>query len=292
MAREFHTPIRPPALATAPTSPAQGWCYVSSTNGHLYCYDGSAWVDCGASGGGVPTLADACGYLRHIDHCSFGTVDTSGTSPIQGYDSVYNQNLGTFGRLGSSAGSGAGTNAIQSEAGHPGIIRAVTGTSGTANRYEGYGGGSTLRMATLSASFFARIRVPTLSDATDRFTDRAGWLNTLWPAYGLTDGCFFRYTDNVNSGRWECVCIASSTETASDSGVYLSANTWVDLLIEINAAGTSVVFSINGSVVATVTTNIPGASPQLAPQCNIRQASGSNSRSLDMDVVGIQIGDA
>lgn len=51
MAIEFQQVLRPPVLASAPGSPAKGDTYVLSTNGHLYTYDGSGWVDNGAGGG-------------------------------------------------------------------------------------------------------------------------------------------------------------------------------------------------------------------------------------------------
>lgn len=38
-------------VASFPVSPVQGQVCVLSSDGHLYCYDGSQWVDCGQSGG-------------------------------------------------------------------------------------------------------------------------------------------------------------------------------------------------------------------------------------------------
>lgn len=49
--REFHTPIRHVPVASLPVSPSKGDTVVLAGDGHLYTYDGSAWVDNGAGGG-------------------------------------------------------------------------------------------------------------------------------------------------------------------------------------------------------------------------------------------------
>jgi hypothetical protein len=73
------------------------------------------------------------------------------------------------------------------------------------------------------------------------------------------DELFFRYTDNVNGGRWEAVTKAGGVETATDTGIAVVANTWYKLRLVVNAAATSVAFSINGALVATNVSNITTA---------------------------------
>jgi hypothetical protein len=50
MARVFTVPLRYVVVTSFPSSPSQGDCVVLSSDGHLYCYSGSAWVDCGQGG--------------------------------------------------------------------------------------------------------------------------------------------------------------------------------------------------------------------------------------------------
>ncbi len=74
-------------------------------------------------------------------------------------------------------------------------------------------------------------------------------------AYSLTYGAIF-YFDN-SSPNWIATTInTADSEIDSNTGVAVSPG-WVKLRIEANAAGTSVVFKINGTVVATHTTGIP-----------------------------------
>jgi hypothetical protein len=109
------------------------------------------------------------------------------------------------------------------------------------------------------ARFQAKAAVHVLSDGTDTFTTRIGFLDGL-SADGA-DGAFFRYTHSVNSGKWECVVQSNSVEgTPADSGVTVVADAWKTFRVEVNAAGTEVTFYIDDVLVATVSTNIPTAS--------------------------------
>lgn len=49
--KKFETTIGFPVVAALPGSPTKGETVVLSSDGHLYTYDGSAWVDNGAGGG-------------------------------------------------------------------------------------------------------------------------------------------------------------------------------------------------------------------------------------------------
>ncbi len=93
-----------------------------------------------------------------------------------------------------------------------------------------------------------------LSDGTNTFTLRIGFIDS--PSAEPTDGVYFRYTHSVNSGEWQAVTRAAGVETATDTNV-AAILTWAFFEIEVNAAGTSAAFYINGVLVATNTTNIP-----------------------------------
>lgn len=128
------------------------------------------------------------------------------------------------------------------------------------------------------------VQVVTLSDGTDTFTVRLGFNDSA--GSDGADSVMFRYTHSVNGGRWECVTRSNSVETATDSGVAVSAGTYVRLSFTINAAATSVAFSVNGSVVQTHVANIPsGAGRQTAPMFEIAKSAGTNSRTLLLDYV-------
>ncbi len=130
-----------------------------------------------------------------------------------------------------------------------------TTSGGTAALTTGPG---TIRLGLGLARCAARMRQLVLSDAVTTFAQRFGFIDA---AAGVesTDGVFFRYTHSVNGARWEAVARSNNVETAVDTGILVAINTTYKLEVEINAAGTSAVFRINGAVVSTVATNIPTA---------------------------------
>ena len=106
-----------------------------------------------------------------------------------------------------------------------------------------------------------------------------------------TDGAFFRYTDSVNGGRWQAVTRSNNVETAVDTGVTVGVNTTYVLRVNTNAAGTEVVFRIDGAVVATITTNIPtGAGRETGAGLLVmrNQTFLLESNSMFFDYIGVE----
>lgn len=122
-------------------------------------------------------------------------------------------------------------------------------------------------------SYASRVGFQTLSDATNRYTVENGLFNIVssTPNYGV----FFRYTDSVNGGRWEAVTNNNGVLTVLDTGVSPSTAAFQLLEIDINAAGNSAVFKINGATVATISTNFPGSGISLACGHNVRRSLGT-----------------
>ena len=94
------------------------------------------------------------------------------------------------------------------------------------------------------------------------------------------NGIFFLYTDATDAGNWQAITYASDTTTSTNTGV-AAVTGWTKLGILINATATSVGYYINGTLVATNTTNIPTA------DCGcvvwVSQSSGSTSVTLESD---------
>jgi len=134
--------------------------------------------------------------------------------------------------------------------------------------------------------FETRMGLDKTSDATDTFTTRFGFMDSV--AAEPTDGAYFRYTHGTNSGRWQAVTRSNSVETATDTGItataLVSGKTFQRFRVEVNSAGTSVVFKINGSTVATNTTNIPtGTSRLFGLGYSQIKSAGTNSRPFFVD---------
>lgn len=161
------------------------------------------------------------------------------------------------------ADSGGGfDDARPPQAGRPGIIRAGTGDSGgwalmglnsfTANEIF-FGNGDYWRYETA-------IQIPSgggnaLSTGTQRYVVRAGFAED--PTADSNDGCFFKYSDDVQSGNWQGICLSGGTPSTCDTTIAVALDTWYKLTIVPNAAGDSVDFQINGTSRCQVTSNIP-----------------------------------
>jgi hypothetical protein len=150
-------------------------------------------------------------------------------------------------------GGGSGGSSLQTfvESGHPGVWGVFTNGAGANWRVDRQNkfiilGGGLIVLQTV-------VKIPVLSDGTNRFTIRIGFGDDITAP---TDGVYFLYQDNVNSGKWECRTTSASTTTATDSGITTDTN-WHNYTIIINSNASSVTFYIDGSLVATNTTNIP-----------------------------------
>lgn len=151
-------------------------------------------------------------------------------------------------------------------------------TTGRAGRLSGT---AAVVFGTNPWHFETTVGLDTLSNGTDTYTVRFGFMDSQ--AGEPTDGAYFRYTNGVNGGRWECVTRANNVETASalDSGVTVDTSLH-NFSIDVNAAASSVVFKIDGSTVATGTANIPsGTSRATGFGYSIIKSAGGTNRNLN-----------
>lgn len=209
-------------------------------------------------------------------------------SMIEDFDTASSRLAGT------TTGSGASIVWTAAESGRVGIATLGTGTTTTGKAALGQlasGNIGTIVLGAGEAWLENIVRVPTVSDATETFYVRAGFMDAASGA-DSTDGVYFRYTHSVNTGKWECITRSNSVETATDSGVTVVAGTWYKLLAIVNAAGTSVSFYIatgtaaHGAAVQTHTTNIPTTTARATGYgVTILKSAGTTSRTFDVDKV-------
>lgn len=104
------------------------------------------------------------------------------------------------------------------------------------------------------------IKIGALSTATNRYIMRVGLGTTL--AADQVNGCYFEYSDNINSGNWVLKTASASTRTTTNTATAVATG-WYNLQISVNAGGTSISYSINSVAAGTIATNIPsvGISP-------------------------------
>ena len=163
-----------------------------------------------------------------------------------------------------------------------GLAQLNVGTTSTGRAAIGSQNQDAIQLGTRAVTFSTVMSVTNnLSSSTERFIEESGLVDNV---AGPTNGVYFRYSDDINGGNWECVCMDNSTTTVVDSTVAVAVNTWYRLEIEVNAAGTSAVFKIDGVTRATITTNIPtGATEKLGVLVSKRKTVGTTTRLSRLD---------
>lgn len=142
-----------------------------------------------------------------------------------------------------------------------------------------------LYLGNFSYDFRFRLQLANLSDGTNTYVSRVGMGTgtTQWTSVSeFTDGCFFRYTHSVNSGKWQAVTRSGGVETATDTGSTANTN-YHTFYVKVNQAGTSVTFYIDGSLVATNTTNIPSTATILYTGWKIDKSAGGVANTQNID---------
>lgn len=233
----------------------EGGMYYNSATGSFRCYEVDQWRNCMDN--------PRSGYYR---------VFELGSASISGGGEIF------------TATNGSGTVSFANgETGHPSISSLVSADA-TSYIYLGSPGQNEILLGNNDYWRHETVmRVPTLSTATERFIVRAGFLEQAASSDG-TDGCFFKYSDNINSGEWQGICLSNTTSTTCDTNVAVTAGGWQRLTVVVNAAGTSADFRINGTSRCTVGSNIPtGAGRVTGRGGSFQKTVGATARSVDID---------
>ena len=137
-------------------------------------------------------------------------------------------------------------------------------------------------------TFEARVNLSALSDEDDPYVATFGFSRKLDAAYGdasETDYAMFVYDQTNDGNLWACHTAKDGTETKTrtSSAVTGDNTTFVVLKIEVPADGSSVTYSIGGSVVATHTSNIPSTGDRLGIGLRINKLGGTTNREFRID---------
>ncbi|MBI3889267.1 hypothetical protein HY312_01660 [Candidatus Saccharibacteria bacterium] len=230
-----------------------GAMYYNAIAKKFRCYEGDTWKDC------ISTMLDPrLGYNYQSEFTS-GTF-TSG-SAVDANISVA-QSGGSFAQQNNDGGS------------HPGILGAtVSSTTSVA----GYAGATTnILINNGDWSYLSSIKLNTLSASGGIYTFRAGFLNAVSTAAegGITNGCYLRYTDGVNSGNWQGVCRSASTESTCNVAV-AATTSWTTLNVTVSGNGTAATFTVNDTSQCTITSNIPTVATSIGAM--IQKATGGTT---------------
>ncbi len=125
------------------------------------------------------------------------------------------------------------------------------------------------------------IKINTLSTGTNRYTLRLGFGDTA--NADQVNGVYFEYSDNINSGKWVIKTASGSSRTTTNTLVTVGTG-YINLGMVINAAATSVTFSIAGAAQAPIVATIPTTS--ISPFIDIIRSAGTiAAASISIDLM-------
>lgn len=171
-----------------------------------------------------------------------------------------------------------------------GVIQLGSGTTatGSSNIRLGDNNAGTLYLGQGIFTMQYFVNIETLSDATNRFYSIIG-ANT-GSNFANTNGIFFIYDEGgvgnygTASANWKCIT-RSGTTTVTTTTTPVTASQWYVLRIVVNANASSIEFFINGTSVATHTTNIPTL---VTPRVAHIKTVGTTNRNIFCDYMVVR----
>lgn len=197
-------------------------------------------------------------------------------------DWIAGTTAGTLNWSNENAGTGAAPSIedTQVDASHWGILELHTGSTATGRSGTDLGSSATTHSILPSGgNGFSEwlIKIPTLSTAGERYAFGIGYGDIFNAEF--TNGSYFYYDESVGT-TWLAKTANAATRTSVDTAVTVVAGAWIKLRIE-NSGSTSRRFFINGTLVATITTNIPTTA--ISPAANVRKSAGTTTRLIYID---------
>ncbi len=138
--------------------------------------------------------------------------------------------------------------------------------------------------------FAATLSVDVLSDGTNTYNLRCGWMDNSNPLGDPTNGVFFRCTDAVNSGNWQLVCRKSGSETSLNTNVgpVTSGSPAQSLIIAISPNGAAAEGYIDGVSIGVITTNVPNTA-NMGYYTQIEKTAGTSARTLSLSGANVLV---
>lgn len=234
------------------------------------------------AGGGIGTVALNTGILVAQVQQGAGPYSMSQAQEMR-EDWITAAIAGDFAWTNTVNGTGAASTVVTTNqtSNNQGIIQHSTGTTATGRAAHNlnlsqafFGGGVT--------TFESLIYIPTLATAGEDYRFRIGFGDTV-DGNDQVDGVYFEYDRGV-SANWRAKTANNSSRTATDTGIAVAAGSWVKLSWVMNAAGTSCAYYVNGTLGATVTTNIPTTVARVSgPFLIISKIAGTTARTVLID---------
>ena len=164
-----------------------------------------------------------------------------------------------------------------------GSLQLATGTTTTGRSSIA----RSLNQITLSNRVYTqdwRIFLPALSNATDSFFVRVGFMDVV--TGDSVDGVYFRYNDALNAGQWQCVFRYNSAETVVNTTSIVLSNQPINLTIRSDhQTSATYTFYVNDTLVGTINSGLvpSGASRHTGIGASIIKTAGTTSLSIFID---------
>lgn len=183
-----------------------------------------------------------------------------------------------------NAGTGSGATSVASQDTiHMGLLNVHTGTTAT-GKGSVWNSGSGIVFGGGAAIWESVFQINQLSSGTQTYTLRNGFGDSITAE--STDGVFFRYTDSVNTGQWQCVARNNNVETVANTTVAAVAGSFHRFRIDVNDNATLATFSIDGTTVGTIATNIPQSTARETGMIHyIHKSVGTTDASTYLDYI-------
>ena len=251
-----------------------GAVYYNSVSGKMRCYEDDLWRDC--IGRARTRFEEKDDFMTPYAYNNAAQVNPAFVSGV----------------------SGGVVTHIAGETTHPGIIRmstqnSSTATMGFAMTYDN--SAMPILFGSATWMFATVVRVPSASTSGQRFTLYEGFYDNS-SSMAPSNGCYFRYVDNQNSGRWQGICRDGGAETGCDpqdatpsSAAAVGGSTWHDLRVRVNSAGSLATFTLNnsaGTYVCTVSANIP-TSNKVTVSLGMIKSIGTSPMTSEYDLVEV-----
>lgn len=181
-----------------------------------------------------------------------------------------------------------GTSTAATPTGGMGTLGFVTDNV-TAGSFGAALSAATVRFSLYRARVTWRVQLQMLKASSDDFAMRIGFIDTTNAK--PVDGAYVEY-DSSASANWRYCTANNSTRTENASATAVTASAWHLIAIEVNAAGTSVEFFLNGASLGTITTNIPTGATRLTNfGFHVVRLAGTPSQTYTatVDLVGVEI---
>ncbi len=159
--------------------------------------------------------------------------------------------------------------------------------NGTSNWVGGYNG-ALLYCTPANIQMLAIARITSLTDIRMfiMLSDTVGQTVPASDTPSSSKFAGFRYSSTAGDTNFQCCTSDGSTQTTVDSGVAADLNSHL-FAIEFDDAGPNVKFYIDGTLVATITTNLPPSGTVLAYQAGSSSSSPGGSQLFDFEQVQI-----